>query len=162
MGDKEYRVDRTDLRILRALQNNARAPLHELAETAHLSVSQTQRRVRQLENAGVIQGYSVRINALDVGLNVVAYAEITLARQDTESATRFHEAVQSIPEVQECHRVSGTADYLLKILAPDLPGYSSLAQRTILAIPEVDKITTMIVFESAKNTSEIPLGYARP
>ena len=73
---------------------------------------------------------------------------------------RFHQAVREIPEIIECHRVSGDADYLLRVVAPDLKGYSRLAQTTIVAIPEVDRLRSLIVFESFKNTTEIPLDYA--
>lgn len=150
-----------DSQILQFLQRNGRATLAEIAEAAHLSVSQTQRRLRRLEEHGVITGYAARVDPAMAGLEVEAYAEVTLNRQDTDSVQRFHDAVQAIPEIIECHRVSGDADYLLRVVAPDLKGYSRLAQTTIVAIPEVDRLRSLIVFESFKNTTEIPLTYVR-
>ena len=153
-------LTRADGQILAMLQKDARATLADLAEAAHLSVSQTQRRLKRLEERGVISGYSARVDPAALGLEVQAYAEVTLTRQDTDSVQRFHEAVQRIPEIIECHRVSGDADYLLRVLAPDLKGYSRLAQTVIVAIPEVDRLRSLIVFESFKNTVEVPLGYS--
>ena len=160
MPDRAATPNRTDCQILGILQKNARATLAEIAEAAHLSVSQTQRRLKRLEEKGVIVGYAARVDAAAVGLEVEAYAEVTLKKQDTGSVQRFHSAVQEIPEIIECHRVSGDADYLLRVVAPDLKGYSRLAQTTIVAIPEVDRLRSLIVFESFKNTTEIPLTYA--
>lgn len=153
-------LSRADTRILRHLQQHARATLAEIAEAASLSVSQTQRRLKRLEESGVITGYAARVDAAAVGLEVEAYVQVTLNRQDTDSVQSFHTAVQSIPEIIECHRVSGDADYLLRVVAPDLKGYSRLAQTTIVAIPQVDRLRSLIVFESFKNTSEVPLSYA--
>lgn len=153
-------LTRADARILALVQRDARATLADIAEAAHLSVSQTQRRLKRLEQSGVIAGYAARVDPAAVGLEVVAYAEVTLTRQDTDSVQRFHDAVQAIPEIIECHRVSGDADYLLRVLAPDLKGYSRLAQTTIVAIPEVDRLRSLIVFETFKNTTEIPLAYS--
>lgn len=160
MVDRPVIPNRADCQIIAILQKNARATLAEIADAAHLSVSQTQRRLKRLEEAGVILGYVARVDATAVGLEVEAYAEVTLNRQDTDSVQRFHSAVQAIPEIIECHRVSGDADYLLRVVAADLKGYSRLAQTTIVAIPEVDRLRSLIVFESFKNTTEIPLNYA--
>lgn len=154
-------LSRADALILATLQKDARATLAEVADAAHLSVSQTQRRLKRLEKAGVITGYAARVDTAAVGLEVEAFAEVTLNRQDTKSVQRFHDAVRAIPEIIECHRVSGDADYLLRVVAPDLKGYSRLAQTTIVAIPEVDRLRSLIVFESFKNTTEVPLTYAQ-
>lgn len=153
-------LSRADHAILGLLQQNSRATLAELASAAHLSVSQTQRRLKRLERQRVITAYAARLDAASVGLEVEAFVEVTLKKQDTQSVQRFHETVRGIPEIIECHRVSGDADYLLRVVAPDLKGYSRLAQTTIVAIEEVDRLRSLIVFESFKNTTELPLNYA--
>lgn len=153
------KINRADSQILACLQHDGRATLAEIAAAAHLSVSQTQRRLKRLEENGVISGYTARVSPAAIGLEVEAYAEVTLSKQDTNSVLRFHDAIQAIPEIIECHRVSGDADYLLRVVAPDLKGYSRLAQMTIVAIPEVDRLRSLIVFESFKNTSQLPLDY---
>lgn len=153
-------IDRADVRILTALLEDARATLADLSEASHLSISQAQRRLRKLEQLGVIMCYQPRINPSAIGLGISAYVEITLKNQETDFAERFHAAIQQVPEVIECHRVSGEADYLAKVYAPDLKTYSKLAQTSILAIPEVDRLTSKIVFESPKEAAALPLDYA--
>lgn len=150
-------LGRVDRSLIQILQNNARATLAEMAEQVHLSISQTQRRLKRLEEDGVIRGYSARIDAAAVGLGVMTFAEVTLKTQTTDSADKFHSAIRDIPQILECHRVSGDSDYLLKILSADLQEYSRFAQTTLMAIPQVNRLRSLIVFESAKDTAIIPV-----
>ncbi len=150
-------LDQIDAKILTLLQDDARATLNEISSQVHMSTSQVQRRIRRLEEAAVVLGYTARIDAAAVGLEVGAFVEVTLDAQDARAADAFHKAIRAIPEVLECHRVSGDADYLLRIVTEDLKGYSSFAQETILAIPQVGRLRSMIIFESPKDTTTLPL-----
>jgi len=143
--------------LIEILQNNARTTLAEMAEQVHLSISQTQRRLKRLEEDGVIRGYSARIDAAAVGMGVMTFAEVTLKNQATDSAEKFHRAIRDIPQILECHRVSGDCDYLLKILSADLKEYSRFAQTTLMAIPQVNRLRSLIVFESPKDTAHVPV-----
>ncbi len=150
-------IDKTDRKILAAIQVNARATLSDLADSVHLSVSQVQRRLKRLENTNVITAYIARLDPAALGFEVAAFAEVTLKTQDTNAAEAFHRAVHLIPEIVECHRISGDADFLLRVVATDLKGYSRLAQTKILAVPEVARLRSNIVFESPKDTTELPV-----
>ena len=154
---EQYQLDRSDRLLLRALQDDARATLADLARKINLSVSQTQRRLRRLEDQGFITGYQAALDSAAVGLEVTAYVEVTLSRQNTDSAEQFHEAVQGIDAILECHRVSGDADYLLRVVAPSLKEYSSFAQTTIMDIPQVDRLRSLVVFESPKDSRRLPI-----
>ncbi len=159
---RSYLLERSDIKLLQLLLGDARATLAELAEVANLSISQAQRRVKRLEELGVIAGYRTVVDHELLGLGVVAFTDIVLGNQDTGAAQRFHEAIRQVPEVVECYRVSGDADYLGKVYAPDLKSYSRIAQESILSIPEVERITTKIVFEAAKDTAQLPVSYLKP
>lgn len=147
----------TDRRILSVLQTHGRATLSDIAEVVNLSTSQVQRRIKHLEHTGVITGYLARVAGVKAGYQVGAFVEVTLKEQDTASAQAFHDAVQRMTRVLECHRVSGDADYLLRVVAKDLQDYSKLAQESIKAIPQVDRLRSLIIFESPKDTTVIPL-----
>lgn len=151
------KIDKADRAILAALQTDSRATLADLAAVAHLSVSQVQRRVKRLEEDDLIAEYTARLNAAKLGYEVAAFVEVTLNAQDTSAAEAFHQAVRRIPEITECHRVSGDADYLIRVVATDLKGYSRLAQEKILGITQVHRIRSHIVFESPKDTTALPL-----
>lgn len=151
-------LDKTDRKILDVLQSDARATLSDLATTVHLSVSQAQRRLKRLESSEAITAYVARVDPTALGLEVAAFVEVTLESQGTASAEGFHQAVSRIPEITECHRISGSADYLLRVVTTDLKAYSRLAQTVLLAIPGVDRLRSNIVFESPKDTTKLPVA----
>jgi Lrp/AsnC family leucine-responsive transcriptional regulator len=150
-------LDDIDRHLLQFLQVDARATLAEMSAHIHLSVSQTQRRLKRLEASGVVRGYAALLDRGQLDHGVMAFVDVVLRSQENDSADSFHDAIDRIPEVLECHRVSGDADYLLKVVATDLQGYSRLAQGKILAIPEVDRLQSRIVFESSKNDTALPV-----
>ena len=150
-------LDDADRQLLGFLQVSARATLSEMAAHIHLSVSQTQRRLKRLEEGGVVMAYTARVDPERIGLGVMAFVDVVLRSQDTNAAENFHEAIAQIPHVVECHRVSGDSDYWLKVVARDLKTYSRLAQTTIMAIPEVERLQSRIVFETAKDGAALPL-----
>lgn len=150
-------LDRIDLKILKALQDNARLSYVELAQTVGLSTTPCMERVKRLENSGVIQGYHARLNADALGLELLVFLEITLASQSPEAFSEFKQATEKLAYVQECHLISGQSDYLLKVRLTDLKSYRKHLGELLLALPHVRESKSHIVMEDAKQTQLLPL-----
>lgn len=150
-------LDSIDRRILRAVQDNARLSNVELSELAHLSPSQCHRRLKRLEDLGVVDGYSARLVPEKIGLGVTAFVSVSLGKHGENPATRFAEAVQGIPEILECHSVSGEADYLLRVTAADLKSFSDFLMHRLMAFPWVESVKSSIALECLKTCRGLPL-----
>lgn len=150
-------LDRIDLKILRALQDNARLSYVELAQTVGLSTTPCMERVKRLENSGVIQGYHAKLNSDALGLELLVFLEITLASQSPEAFAEFRMATEKLAFVQECHLISGQSDYLLKVRLTDLKSYRKHLGELLLALPHVRESKSHIVMEDAKQTEALPL-----
>jgi Lrp/AsnC family transcriptional regulator, leucine-responsive regulatory protein len=117
-------LDRTDLRILAALQGEGRLTNVELAERVALSPSPCLRRVKRLEAAGVVRGYRAVLDREAVGLGLTVFVEIKVERHSRENAQALQDALAAMPEIVSCHMVSGTADFLAEVVVADLPEFS--------------------------------------
>lgn len=146
-------MDRTDIAIIRALQAEGRLTNQELAEKVHLSPSPCLRRVRNLEAAGVIRGYSAQIDPKRYGLPLTVFLRITLERHDRDNVTRFEEAVRALDEVVECYLLTGSADYLLRVMAASLEDYERFMRQEIHAIRGIASINTSFAFGEVKRQS---------
>jgi len=151
------KLDRLDLKILRALQENARISYVDLAEKVGLSTTPCMDRVKRLERTGLIQGYHASIDPLALGLSLLVFVEITLSNQSPEGFEAFREAVDGLSYVQECHLVSGQSDYLIKLRLTDLASYRKYLGEMLLALPYVRESKSYIVMEEAKQTALLPL-----
>jgi Lrp/AsnC family leucine-responsive transcriptional regulator len=154
---KARKLDRIDLKILRALQDNARISYVDLAHKAGLSTTPCMDRVKRLEQSGLIQGYQAILSPEALGLGLLVFIEITLSNQSAEAFDEFRKAVDGLSYVQECHLVSGQSDYLVKIRLTDLPSYRKYLGDLLLALPHVRESKSYIVMEEAKQTSALPL-----
>lgn len=152
-------LDALDLRLLAALQKDGRASHVQLAEAVPLSASQVQRRLRRLEAAGFVAGYAALLDAERLGLGVVAFTHVSLERHGERPAQAFHAAVARMPEVLDCWSVSGEADYLLRIVAPDLRAFSDFLMHRLLPAPGVASVKSNIALERIKATTALPLGH---
>lgn len=150
-------LDRIDLKILRALQDNARLSYVELAQIVGLSTTPCMERVKRLENSGVIQGYHAKLNSDALGLELLVFLEITLASQSPVAFAEFRKATEKLAFVQECHLISGQSDYLLKVRLTDLKSYRKHLGELLLALPHVRESKSHIVMEDAKQTEALPL-----
>jgi Lrp/AsnC family leucine-responsive transcriptional regulator len=150
-------LDRIDLKILKALQTNARLSYVELASIVGLSTTPCMERVKRLENSGVIQGYHATLDADALGLELLVFLEITLASQSPEAFAEFKQATENLPYVQECHLISGQSDYLLKLRLTDLKSYRKHLGELLLALPHVRESKSHIVMEDAKQSDILPL-----
>jgi len=143
--------DKINDRILRELKRNGRIANAELAEKVGLSPSACLRRVQELEKLGVIAGYRAVINNQAVGLGFIAYVGVGLNEHSTISQRAFEQALEFIDEVKECHNVTGSFEYLLRVETADLKSYKALHADVLGSIPQVRTITTHVVMESPKD-----------
>ena len=141
-------MDRADARILQLLQENCRMPIAELAQRINLSTSACHRRIKMLEEAGKIDGYSARLNARELGYRVLVYAEISLNSQSDECLNSFEEAVKDCSEILECHLMAGDADYLIKIAARSTDHYERIHRRTLSRLSGVAKMKSNFVLRT--------------
>jgi Lrp/AsnC family transcriptional regulator, leucine-responsive regulatory protein len=151
-------LDRTDLRILRALQRDGRVSNVDLAQEVHLSPTAALERVKRLSRAGFILGYEARLNPAKLGAGLLVFIEIVLDRTTPEVFRSFQAAVQARPEILECHLVAGGFDYLIKTRAADMNAYREMLASVIWSLPGVRETRTYAVMEEVKNTTHLPLA----
>lgn len=150
-------LDKIDRRILAALQQDGRMQNVELAKRVGLSPSPCLRRVRQLEDAGVIDRYVALLNAAKVGAGFTVFARVWLAGQDEDTVNHFIAAIRALPQVMECHLMAGDCDFLLRIAVADLDAYRRFQIEHLNRIKGVQSVKTEIPMEKIKLTAELPL-----
>ena len=146
----DYKLDNTDIQILRALQQNARITNKELAAKVHLSPSPVYERLKRLENDGYINKYTTVLNADKLGLGFVVFCSVKLSRVNADIAGDFTSRIMEIPEVTECYNISGEYDYLLKIHAPDMKYYNQFILNVLGRIESLGSIQSTFVMDSVK------------
>ena len=154
-------LDKLDRHILRSLQDDGRATYDQLAEHVGLSPSAVLRRVKRLEESGVIDRYVALVKPEAVGLGLTAYLNVRLEKH-TESHKRnpmdlFRASVQTWPEVAECSALTGEMDYLLRVVVQDMAHYSRFIMDTLLKHPSVQDCKTSFVLDRVKATTAVPL-----
>lgn len=148
-------MDRKDLQIIRALQEDGRLSNSALAEKVNLSPSPCLRRVRLLEKAGIIRGYTALLNHAACGLPVTAFIQIRLKRHGGEEVREFERRIGGLEEVIDCYLMSGTADYLLRVLVADLESYEKFIRAKIHAIPGIAALDTSFAYGTIKSSQVI-------
>jgi Lrp/AsnC family leucine-responsive transcriptional regulator len=151
-------LDAIDRNIIRALQENGRLSNQELSERVGLSPSPCLRRLRALENAGVIEGYAARVSQNAVGLPVSVFVSVKLEHQIEEQLDRFEATLSKCPEVLECYLMTGPRDYLLRIVARDLADYERFLKETLTRIPGVASIESSFALRQVKASAVMPIG----
>ncbi|TCV96498.1 Lrp/AsnC family leucine-responsive transcriptional regulator [Luteibacter rhizovicinus] len=157
---QDHAMDRIDLRILAALQNDGRMTNSDLAQVVNLSASACLRRVQRLESDGVIGGYGARVNPQAVGLGLQAFVRVQLAKHDGGSIEGFVVRVQDWDEVVACHALTGDMDYLLHVYVADLEGFSRFLLDKLLNAAGVADVNTSFVLRTVKESGNLPLGAA--
>jgi DNA-binding Lrp family transcriptional regulator len=152
-------IDRYDISLLDALQRNGNATNTALGDAVHLSASQISRRLQRLADTGIISGHAALLDPSAIGLGVTAFAHVTLERHGKAHSDAFENAAMAMPEVMDCFSVSGDADYLLRLVAPDLPAFSELMMKRVLRLPGVAHIKTNIALQKVKQTHVLPLDH---
>jgi Lrp/AsnC family leucine-responsive transcriptional regulator len=143
-------LDPIDARILRTLATNGRLSVTDLARVVGLSKSPTQVRLKRLEDAGYIQGYRAVLNAAALGQNHVAFAEVKLTDTTERALAAFNRAVLAVPEIEECHMIAGSFDYLLKVRSRDIQSYRRILGEVISNLPHVGSTSTHVSMEAVK------------
>jgi Lrp/AsnC family leucine-responsive transcriptional regulator len=151
-------LDAIDIKIIRALQADGKVTIGDLAEQVGLSPSPCARRVRILEQAGIIKGYSAVIDQTKVGLPISAFASIKLERQREEDLDRFAQAVAKWPEVVDCYLMTGQRDYLMRIVARDLEAYEQFLKQKLTRLDGVASIETSFALGQVKRSEVLPIG----
>ena len=150
-------LDQIDLKIIAALQKNAKATANELAEAVGLSPSPCARRVRLLEDAGVIKGYTVVVDQKKLGLPISAFASIKLERQREDDLDRFSQAVSRWPEVVDCYLMTGQRDYLMRIVVRDLEAYERFIKDKLTRLDNIASIETSFALGQVKRSEVLPM-----
>jgi Lrp/AsnC family transcriptional regulator, leucine-responsive regulatory protein len=145
-------LDAADLRILREIQQDGRMPVVELAERVNLSKSPCLKRLRRLEKDGFIRRYVAELDAKKMAQGYLVYVQVKLANTTRICLEEFNKAVQSVPQIQSCHMVSGGYDYLLKIRTRDMEEYRMMLVDVISGLPSVAQTSTYPVMEEVKDT----------
>ncbi|MGD8384815.1 MAG: Lrp/AsnC ligand binding domain-containing protein [Lysobacterales bacterium] len=150
-------LDRTDLRILDCLQQNGRISNVQLARKVNLTPTPCLERVKRLERDGFIRGYTAILDPELVNAGLLVFVEINLSHTSPDAFRRFREEARRLPEVMDCHLVSGNFDYLIKARVSDMKAYRKLLGEQILSLPGVNGSRSYVVMEEVKETLNLPL-----
>ncbi len=154
------KLDRIDRKILEAMQNNARISNLELAELVNLSPTPCSRRVKRLEESGLIRGHVTLLNQSMLGLKLTAYIGISMDRHTPDRFENFEEEVRGYPEVMECCVVTGqSADYLLKAVVPDMEYYERFLLGRLTRIPGVTGVHSSFELRRVVQRTQLPLTH---
>ncbi len=151
-------LDDVDRRILSSLQADGRLTATELADKAGLTTSPCLRRLRLLEEAGIIRGYTALIDQSKVGLPISVFVSIKLERQSEQAMERFETAVRRCPEVLECYLMTGPRDYLLRVVARDLDDYERFVKGTLTRISGIANIESSFALGQVKHSNALPIS----
>ncbi len=154
---KVDKFDKIDKIILTEIQKNSQRPIAVLAAKAGLSPSSCHRRVKLMEAAGTITGYTATLDRAALGLANEFFVEVSLATQTEEAFERFEKAVQRVPEILECHLMSGQFDYLLRIAASDAADYERIHRSHISRLPGVQRIQSALALRTVKAWAGYPI-----
>jgi Lrp/AsnC family transcriptional regulator len=150
-------LDEIDVEILSVLQEDACIANAELASRIGMSQSACLSRTRRLKECGVIRLSVAVVDEESVGLSIVVFAFITLGRHDRDATETFLQRVEASPQVTECYHVTGSADYMLKIVAPDISSYRDFLMDTLVPAPDVLHIESRVVLKTEKRSFTLPL-----
>ncbi len=151
------KIDETDKRILEILQRDGRITNAKLASTIGISPPAMLERVRRLETAGVITGYTAVLEREKIGLEVMAIVSISLAAHELESIDRFREKLLALDEVLECHQVTGEDDFILKVVLENIKSYSDFAMKKLAGIPGIHNFKSSFVLNTIKHSNSLPV-----
>jgi len=150
-------LNRIDRKILKILQDDGRISYAELARRVGLSTTPCIERVKKMEKSGLIKKYAAIVDPQQLGAGLIVFVQIRLDRTSAQTFSEFKQAVADLDEVQECHLVTGSFDYLIKARMADMSTYRKFLEETLLAIPGVQASTSIVVMEVTKETLSVAL-----
>ncbi|MFQ5982137.1 MAG: Lrp/AsnC family transcriptional regulator [Woeseiaceae bacterium] len=152
------KIDRFDRAILKALQEDGRISNVDLAGLVNLSESACLRRVRRLENKGLIEKYTALLDQRQAGLAINVFVHIALHREEQSELAAFEAAVQNLPEVMECYLMTGEFDYLLRVVVSDMDDYERVHKEALTRLPGVARVNSSVAIRTVRKTTELPLA----
>jgi len=158
---KSIDLDYIDLKIISELQNNGDLSNLDLAARVGLSPSPCLRRVKLLQEAGVLKKKVTLVDAQKIGLDVSVFVQVTLERQIDENLTSFEAEIEKCPEVVECYLMTGESDYLLRVVVPDLQAYELFLKESLTRFPSVLNIKSSFALNQVKYSTAFPLNHLR-
>jgi Lrp/AsnC family transcriptional regulator len=154
-------MDSKDIKILALLQENASLPVNEISRRIHLSQTPCWRRIQKLEEQGIIEKRVAILNAAAVGFGISAFVEVHAPDHSEQWHARFSEAISTMPEIMEVHRMAGEVDYLLRVAARSMEDYDAFYRRFIAKVT-ARRVTSRFSMERVKSTTAYPIGPATP
>jgi DNA-binding Lrp family transcriptional regulator len=153
------KLDATDIALLKALQKDSNRTIKSLADELNRSTTPVFERIKKLEREGYIEGYSARLNPKKLGLKQTVVVAITLQGHTRSYLEKFVKQVNEFPEVIECHRISGTFDYLLKLIVEDIEAYENFIITKLTLLPYLGNVQSLITLSTGKEIYEIDLSH---
>lgn len=153
----DFPLDEKDRILLNQLQENARLTSAELGQQVDLSPSGVQKRLRKLEESGLVKRYAAVLDRKKLGYDLAVFVQVTIQGHLPELVAQFDTAVQKMDEVLECHRVTGSADYLLKVVVRDHEQLDHFLMNQLLPMPSVERVNSSLVLKAVKETTRIGL-----
>jgi Lrp/AsnC family leucine-responsive transcriptional regulator len=151
------KLDPIDKEILEKLQANAKITNSQLALEIGLSPAPTLERVRKLENAGLIKSYHAKVDTEKLGLGVGIFIQVSLSSHKKNQIRAFVDKINKIPEVIECHHITGAGDFLLKVITKDIASYQELILEKLVDIEEIGNMQSMVILSTFKDSKVMPL-----
>ncbi len=152
------KIDDIDKKILEILQARAKITNAKLSEEIGLSPAPTLERVKKLEQMGIISSYHAKLNTEKIGLGVTTFVLATLIGHNRTNIEGFIKAIENVPEVIECHHITGAGDFILKVVAKDISSYQKIMLEKVSDIKEVDNMQSMVVLSTFKDSKVIPVN----
>ncbi|MCB9957008.1 MAG: Lrp/AsnC ligand binding domain-containing protein [Rhodospirillaceae bacterium] len=144
-------IDQIDRRILDELAAHGRVTVTELARRVGLTKSPCQARMRRLEETGIIRGYRAILDAVSLGAAHIAFVQVKLDDTTAPALAAFNQAARAVPEIEECHMIAGSFDYLLKVRTRDISAYRAILGQRLSALPHVAQTSTFVAMEAVKD-----------
>ncbi|MDJ1468610.1 Lrp/AsnC family transcriptional regulator [Cytophagaceae bacterium DM2B3-1] len=152
-----FKLDQIDRKILEILQANAKITNAQLSKEIGLSPAPTLERVKKLETAGLIRSYHAQLDTEKIGLGVTTFVQVTLVGHRKSYIDAFVRKISDIDEIIECHHITGSGDFLLKVITKDIPSYQKLMLEKVNEIEEVDSTQSMVILSTFKNSKVLPI-----
>ncbi|SMD32712.1 Lrp/AsnC family transcriptional regulator, leucine-responsive regulatory protein [Reichenbachiella faecimaris] len=143
-------VDKTDLSILSMLQKDSKAKMKDIAEAIGMTITPVYERIKKLERNGILEKYTIQVNPKHLGYHLVAYCSVTLKEHSQKNLHLFEDGVQALQQVLECNHMSGSFDYLLKVVVKDMEDYQLFISNQLAALDNIGQVQSYFVMKSIK------------
>ena len=151
------KIDKIDKKILEILQRNAKITNAQLSKEIGLSPAPTLERVRKLESKGIISGYNAKLDMSKIGLGVSTFVMVTLKGHNKKNLVSFLDKIKDVDNVIECHHITGSADFILKVVSQNIESYQELMLETVSEIEVTDSLQSMVILSTFKDSKVMPI-----